>query len=563
MKQKLIATFFLVIIVIGFVGWVQQVQQIKLIPVHAVDGHLNVTLNDVRQLNNLLGDWQYYPGLLANEIPTGQTENPQTVVVEHKWDKDPATGYAYGFATYRLIVTGLQPGSMYGVYIQDEFSAYSLMINGNLILQNGQVGKVQSDYTPRVYSDTGYFIADQSGQTIITIEIANFSRSNGGFWNAPLIGQAKTIEKHFNNLLSIEVMILAFVLALGVLFVLLSLWQRENRSILMAAFLLMIALRMVSTGIHLIQIVFPNMPLMAIIRIEYLSGYLFIPLAGMLLEEFKIKRSKPILFNIYLGAIPATILFVLLVPNAVLTESFVYVQIVIIGLTAYTLYILVNGLRHNYKDFVYATIGFSSLIIGGLIEISPLKNRYGLFFTSILFVLFISVFVVIQIANVKSKHDLLESEILRDPLTGLGNRVAMFRQLDHWQKSRDQAQRSILFLDLNRFKSINDTFGHALGDEVLRLSANRLQNCIRSTDHVYRIGGDEFVILAQTNALDQDKLLVERIKESFTHSFILNDRELSVGISVGIEHFVPGQESSDAILSRSDARMYEDKRKNS
>ena len=80
---------------------------------------------------------------------------------------------------------------------------------------------------------------------------------------------------------------------------------------------------------------------------------------------------------------------------------------------------------------------------------------------------------------------------------------------------------------------------------------------------MYRVGGDEFVILAEFKTDEDVKVLVARIKDSFSQPFVMQELELAVGISVGTEPFVPGQDTPDVVLSRSDARMYEDKRRES
>ncbi|NCC77214.1 MAG: diguanylate cyclase, partial [Clostridia bacterium] len=472
-------------------------------------------------------------------------------------------GNAYGYATYRLTVTGLLPDQIYGIFVQDEFSAYQLTVNGKPVVSNGSVARTPEGYLPRIFTDVGFFVSDASGQAVLDMEIANFTRSNGGFYNAPVFGTARVIDQYYNLYQASEILIIAFALALGILFALLSLSMKDVRTFLMAVFLFLIAIRSLSTGIHLIQKLLPDLHLTPILVLEYASGYLLVPLAGLLLHAFGIGRFPKLLLWIYRASIPGILLFTSLAPNAMLTASYQVFQILIIPVALHMFWFLYRGVRQREIGISYIVTGFIILIIGALLEFSPFRTRYSLFIAALLFIMSLSVFVVIRLATLQSSHDRLATEVLTDALTGLGNRAALFRQLDQWQKRRDPISLAILFCDLNRFKAVNDTFGHAVGDDLLRLAAKRLQGCVRSTDQVYRVGGDEFVILAEFKADEDATALVTRIKDSFSQPFVLQTLVLHVSVSVGAEPFIPGQESVDNALNRSDARMYEDKRRES
>jgi len=558
MKRNGFVALLLVFAVVVIGGWLRQGERFELVTAQASQGQLDLPLADAVQLQVLGGEWSYYPGLLAEDLP--ELDGPSFVTVAHSWPANPGTDHAYGYASYRLQLRGLDPGQTYGIFIQDEFSAYRLSVNGRPIVANGQVARSEAQYQPRVFTDTGYFFPDRSGQAELVMEIANFTRANGGFWNPPLLASAYTIDHYYNVHLASEVLIVTFALALGILFALLSFSMQDGRIFLMAVFLFVIALRMLCTGIHLIQILLPDLPLTVILPLEYASGYLLLPLAGLLLEAFDVSRFPAWLTWLYRALLPVMLLFTFLVPNSVLDASYQLIQ-PMVGLVAlHALWILVHAVRRRENGIAYVVAGFLVLIVGAAIEFTPLKSRYSLLVASMLFILFLSVFVVIRLATLQTSHDRLATEVLTDALTGLGNRVALFRQLDHWQQRQDRVALAILYCDLNRFKAVNDTHGHAVGDEVLRVAAKRLLGSVRSTDRVYRVGGDEFVVLAEFKSGEKPDILVSRIKENFNQPFLIRELVLSVGISVGTQPFVPGQESADTVMSKSDARMYEDKR---
>jgi diguanylate cyclase (GGDEF)-like protein len=157
----------------------------------------------------------------------------------------------------------------------------------------------------------------------------------------------------------------------------------------------------------------------------------------------------------------------------------------------------------------------------------------------------------------------LHHQAYHDPLTGLANR-ALFRErltaaLDaHRQRNRPVA---VLFADLDDFKLINDTFGHAMGDRVLRAIADRLRGCVAEDDLVARLGGDEFAVVLDHRPADAAPT-GERILAALREPFLIDGRRIEVGASIGLVVPEPGEPlSADALLRRADAAMYASKRR--
>lgn len=553
MRKNLGILLLLVIVGISLGAWGGLLNSIQLQSLKPRQGLLAAPMMTAQNLYRLRGEWAYYPSQLAD----GLADRPDGYVqVQHSWPKLPGTQNEFGFATYRVILNGLETNRLYGFFIQDEFSAYRLSVNGVQIASNGQVGKSRETYRPAVHTETGYFKPDARGQAEVIMEIANFDRSNGGFYNAPLLGFAEVVSRYYLNFVSLEVFIIAFMLALGLFFAILSIADHDRHIFLMAVFAIVCVLRIVSTGSHVISLIFPLLPLQAIIWLEYLSGYLLIPLALMLFNSFGLWHRSRWLHRILIVSIPAIILFVVLVSNYVLTRSYDYLRIAIALIAFYCVWLLFQGIRKREPGITYVVLGFLALIIGGLNEISPVKIYFGLSFATMAFMLLLSVFVVLRFASVKQRNQSLEFEVLTDALTGLGSRTALFKALDNWQLRRDKAHLQILFMDLNRFKQINDTHGHVIGDSILRQSARRLLDCVRTSDQIFRFGGDEFVILAELSAESDEQKLADRIKEAFQVPILIDGQSFSVGISIGCEQFRQGIDTADEVIVRSDKRMY-------
>ncbi len=162
-----------------------------------------------------------------------------------------------------------------------------------------------------------------------------------------------------------------------------------------------------------------------------------------------------------------------------------------------------------------------------------------------------------------TKQKVIEADISKlarlDPLTGLCNRTSFFERLNHALAVARRHGRSIalLFLDLDRFKDVNDAFGHIAGDEVLKVIARRLNKTIRDTDAVARLGGDEFIVLAEemTNLVDVNEFGL-RLLEALSESFVLRGQECRLGASIGVAMYPDDGEDAVALLKNADDAMY-------
>jgi diguanylate cyclase (GGDEF)-like protein len=165
-----------------------------------------------------------------------------------------------------------------------------------------------------------------------------------------------------------------------------------------------------------------------------------------------------------------------------------------------------------------------------------------------------------------SSSDRLAHERLHDGLTGLPNRALFLTRAEQALIGiRDRSGLlAALFIDLDRFKSINDEYGHAIGDAILKAVAQRLTESVRCGDIVCRYGGDEFLILCTRLADEQQGLeLVQRIQRSVTAPYTIGQVELSVGCSIGIAYHVSDAPPLDALslIGYADLAMYEAKRR--
>ncbi len=149
-----------------------------------------------------------------------------------------------------------------------------------------------------------------------------------------------------------------------------------------------------------------------------------------------------------------------------------------------------------------------------------------------------------------------------DSLTGLPNRNLMQERLEQelTKARRHRSDLAVLFIDLDRFKQVNDTFGHARGDELLAQVGRRLDNCVRETDTVARLGGDEFTIIAvELHEAADAKRVADKVLSELGREFQLGSETVSLSASIGIAFYPDHGEDMDALIRSADRAMYEAK----
>ncbi|QGZ42332.1 PAS domain S-box-containing protein/diguanylate cyclase (GGDEF)-like protein [Pseudoduganella flava] len=155
----------------------------------------------------------------------------------------------------------------------------------------------------------------------------------------------------------------------------------------------------------------------------------------------------------------------------------------------------------------------------------------------------------------------LELRVTRDALTGLPNRTWINERVQAMlAQASGAAQATVLFIDLNGFKAVNDTLGHAAGDELLRQVGKRLQACMRPGDAVGRLGGDEFVVAAACSDRSAAAAIAQRLLDALKAPFAVGETDVRVGAAIGISLHRAGPTTAAALLEQADSAMYAAKR---
>ena len=147
---------------------------------------------------------------------------------------------------------------------------------------------------------------------------------------------------------------------------------------------------------------------------------------------------------------------------------------------------------------------------------------------------------------------------MHDGLTGLGNRRYFDEQLKRamHNANRHHTQIGLVLGDLNKFKAINDTYGHSIGDQVLKQFANILRSCIRDSDSTFRFGGDEFAIIVEHASEDALDIIQSRVNSALKTNVLLS--KYQVGCSLGTT-FMNRADNEHSLIERADQALYRQK----
>jgi diguanylate cyclase (GGDEF)-like protein/PAS domain S-box-containing protein len=174
-----------------------------------------------------------------------------------------------------------------------------------------------------------------------------------------------------------------------------------------------------------------------------------------------------------------------------------------------------------------------------------------------------TVAVIRDVTERRRMEEALEHRALHDPLTNLANRTLFFDRLQQAIHSarRQGTQLAVVMLDLDGFKAVNDAYGHATGDELLKVAAARLAAGMRATDTTARIGGDEFAWILPRIASRRaaDRTIHKRLGAT-RHPIVVSDARVDIGVSFGIAMYPDDGRDADSLIRHADAAMYSSKR---
>jgi len=162
-------------------------------------------------------------------------------------------------------------------------------------------------------------------------------------------------------------------------------------------------------------------------------------------------------------------------------------------------------------------------------------------------------------AALRERQEHLNFAATHDPLTGLPNRALLGQRAEHAIAVSRRSGRllALLFIDLDRFKAVNDSLGHAAGDDLLREVATRLSRCLREVDMIARHGGDEFVVLLEDiDTQEEVEQVTARMREVLAEPLAIEEEEVNVTSSIGVALYPRDGDTASTLLRKADVAMY-------
>jgi|GEM_PF-904350 diguanylate cyclase (GGDEF) domain len=562
MKNFLKNLFWIpVIILVLFAAWLNFSHPVSVVSANARQGSLSLQGWDGSSIVKLDGEWQYYDGLMIQDIQ--KQNNPQYVDVPNLFANKPEmNGNPYGAATYRLRVEGLDPKILYGIQIINEASAYSLTVNGEEIMKQGTVAFTKQEHQPEMKEKVGFFKADGNGSADILIEISNFSYNYGGFWKPLFIARSDVISGYSLHEDGIEIFLLSSILILGLFFLaLFSIKHDFKPPLYFAIIVLLVALRVMLTNNRQFYYLVYNIPWDIGTRLEFLTGYLLLPAFGLFFYSLMYIKKIPAIWYIFIGMGAASIMIMIFTPNEFYANILPYYLNVCIGSLGYFFFVVIQGIRRKKPGAILYLIGMLSFVPAILLDIYTNPTYYFMPFGMFFMIICFSMVVIRDVFEIKKKNDYLEEAILQDPLTGLKNRYYLNKIMDVGLSIPVNHRLYLLFFDLDRFKDINDSYGHHVGDIILIESAKRIRDCLyRESDMVCRYGGDEFIAFVRVR--DQESnihKIIDRILDRFTEPVLAQEKIYTVSVSIGVSEYREGDDL-EKIIKESDNAMYQAKK---
>ena len=495
--------------------------------------------------------------VMADNI--NNTTQSSYVTIPHFFEsKEETDNNSFGVATYKLHISGLTPNVLYSAQILNELTAYRLIVNGKDVLTAGKVANNVANHQPEMKEKIGHFYADQLGNAEMIIEISNFYHKKGGFWKEIIIGTNPVLLQYASQLDDTEIFLFSSILSIGFFFIALYSTNRDFKPLKYFSFIcILIALRTMLTNNRQFYDFIYNFSFDTGTRIEYLAGYLLLPMFGLFFYSLEYVPKRLFIRNFYYTLIVIYIIITICIPNIFYMKLLTTHINLCTLLLIYFLYVVGQGVKKKKPRAVLILIGMCILAPTFLLDFYGNLMYDYLPFGTFFMLIFLSIAVIKNLLQIKQNHDYLERAITIDSLTGVKNRYFLNKLIQQELPIHPQQPYYILFFDLNKFKLINDTYGHDIGDAVLVESANRLQSFFHAkSDIICRFGGDEFIVITK---LEQQRYTIVQLTNSistrFKEPFVINNEEYTLSVSIGIAQYKHG-DNLENIIKQSDGAMY-------
>lgn len=528
-------------------------------------------------LVKLDGQWELYWGELLepSDLKDGHENGSKDFFIIPNLLKTTVNNKSlpkFGYGTMRLrIKMPLNSKGIYGIKTKSILCASKIWINGQLVTSAGIVS-TDADNASGSFEHQMAFFSNDGSEVEIVVQMSNFNNVTGNIASICL-GTDSKIKREYN------VGVAGDTFIIGALFIMamyhFSLYYKRPKykaPLYFGVFCLLISLRNALVGERIIFDVFPSISFSLFNKIVYLTVYLGFPFIVMFFKELFPKQfSLKIIYS--LNIISALISIVTVFSDIKVYDTFlIYYEICIIMISSYILYVIIRGGIDKNQGALIILFGFIAFLTT---SVHDMFLQIGIFNTRSLvpFGFFIFIFSQSYILAARFSDAFIENErlieenkaVYADELTGILNRRGFYEQGGQLFDDAVMTGESFIlfYADLNKFKSINDSFGHKEGDEAIKETAFLIKNSFGKDDIVARMSGDEFVAIAVNKESEEEaEKIMDVIKSNF-HKYNLHSKKAyKLSICIGYSIYRSNSVTTfDELISVADTMLYDNKSK--
>ena len=558
------------------------------------------------------GDWEFnWMKLLKPNDFNHLNKTPEYLRVPSTWGSSTKEDISYkGYATYRMTMhLGSQNQDVLGIRLNPVYTAYKLWINGMLVAEVGKVAHNQEEFSPKLVTKTLFF--NPKPETELVIQVANMEYSRAGFLKSMELGTQAQLLKERETRLAAELFSTGAIIIMALYHFGLYMLRRKKLSTLyFGVFCLLVGTRTILVGETFFGYLAPGISLNAELHIHALILYLA-PIFFLLFFDSLFPDEIDVRFIKIFSATALTGLVLSLVMGTKYYGLILYIfEIVLVLVIGYLLWILYKILRHQREGSITALAGslilFACTLNDILVDYELIHTGYVLSFGLFMFIFsqsfllsktiskaftkveFLSEQLELQnqtleqnvrertidlvkanqqlqaeIAERKQAEEKIRHMAYHDYLTGLPNRKYFMERLSEEisRAKRNNELLSVMFMDLNNFKSANDTYGHETGDLLLCSAAKRIKGVLRPSDIVSRLGGDEFIILLiELTEEGSADIVARKIDKAFKRPVFIKGNKLTIEASIGISYYPRDGSNAEELIKKADCAMYIEKK---
>ncbi len=515
----------------------------------------------------LNGEWEFYwNNLLYSEdfsVLNSENNEVKMMTVPSSWNTGEwyeKTLPAFGCATYRLNIKIDKTDILYAVKMKEIFTAYRLWINGREITSCGSVSDSKEGFVPMFRPHVTAFRADRDSLEVI-LQVANFSYKSGGLSTAIEFGPAPMLHEQRERTIILNYILFGSLLIMGLYHLGLFSLRREDCSTLFFGLLCLIMdSRVLVTNEMFFVTLFPGAGWDAWVRTVVAGYYLLMPVFTAFLYSLypDVYHKRIIKLLLFTGFI--SVIMVLVTNQSFYVKTEPFAQILIVSAAVYLLSGLIKAIIKKMDGAILVVTGTAIVLVTTINDI--LYGQYSSSFhpmsTLTPYGMLVFVFIQSYILSARFSNAFRIANV--DELTQVFNR-RRFNELTEniFEKSEKSGKTlSLLFMDLDFFKAVNDTYGHDTGDLVLKLVASEFKNSIRKGDIFARMGGEEFALMLPETTAEEARRIADRIRKAFSEKDIqIKDKTIRVTISIGISTNRDGESISLKKLSKNaDQALY-------